>query len=465
MKIEKLHLQNFRCYELCEISFEEDLTVLIAANGIGKTSILDAIAAGFGLFYRGFPGVKTNDISPLDLRIKDGEKQEDICTISLLTKREDEYFFWGRMKRKNSAISKSKTLRFQNRASNALKAQLSNNSAGTTSIRDEHSRIMKAYNEDEKFELPVVVYYGTERAIRADVKRRRGFKKAFTRFDALAGALDATSNFRNAMEWFNAMEDLERREKIERSDPNYKDQNLEAVRQAICDLLPPKHSNPRIEIRPVRFVIDQQLENGTKKTLRLSQLSDGYRIIFAVVMDLARRLVEANPIEKGRHPFDVPSIVMIDEIDLHLHPSWQQQILASLLKAFPHTQFIVTTHSPQVLTTTPARSLRKISITQEGVQISSNYQFLSGSRAEYVLEDVIGVESRPQENEMVIKLTRYKDLVSKNRWDSEKAKELRDELNDWGRGHEEELEKIDVDIRVREFRRSKEKETSNPQKK
>lgn len=456
MKIQKLHLQNFRCYRKNEIEFEPDLTVLIADNGVGKTSILDALAKGFGNLYKGFPGVKTHDLSPLDIRIRESEQQEDMCLLTYLAESDGQHFFWGRVKKKNSAVPKDVQVSMQNVAiEEVLGDDLKDEPSILSPIRDRHIEIMRAFNQGDDFRLPVIVYYGTQRAVRDDVKRRRGFRQSFTRFDALTGALDAESNFRKALEWFNAMEEEERREKVRRQDYAFEDPNLKAVRHAICELLPGRHSNPRVEVRPVRFVIDQQLSGGVKRTLRLSQLSDGYRIVLAMVMDLARRLVEANPINTNRHPFNVPSIALIDEVDLHLHPAWQQDILSSLLRVFPYTQFIVTTHSPQVLSTVPARSLRKISSDQEGIQITANYQFLSGARSDYVLEDILGVEARPQNNDMVKLLNKYREFLEKDQWDTEEALQLRETLNAWGRGFEKELDKIDVDIKVREFRRKK----------
>lgn len=455
MKIQKLHLQNFRCYHENTISFEPDLTVLIADNGTGKTSILDALAKGFGSLYKGFPGVKTSDLSSLDITISKGERQQDHCLLTFLAKSDKHQLFWGRVKRRNSAVSAEALKSMQSAAISELLDSTDFVNGLLSPIRDEHNEIMQAFNEGKDFTLPVIVYYGTDRAVRDDVKRRRGFKKSFSRFDALSGALDAKSNFRQALEWFNAMEDVERREKIQRGDHKYEDQNLKAVKQAICELLPPGHSNPRVELRPVRFVIDQELNNGSLRTLRLSQLSDGYRIVLAMIMDLSRRLVEANPITSGRAPFNVPSIVLIDEVDLHLHPAWQQNILTSLLKVFPFTQFIITTHSPQVLSTVPARSLRKISFDSERVVISSDYEFLSGARADYVLEDILGVKARPQNDEMVVLLNKYRKLVEDNQWDTEEALNIRRKLNDWGRGFESELEKFDVDIKVRKFRLKK----------
>ena len=104
---------------------------------------------------------------------------------------------------------------------------------------------------------------------------------------------------------------------------------------------------PRIETRPLRFVVDQLMPDGSKRELRIEQLSDGYKIAIAMVADIAARMAEANPDKEN--PLTTSGIILIDEVDLHLHPQWQRTILKSLHSIFPNVQFIVTTHSPSVI--------------------------------------------------------------------------------------------------------------------
>jgi predicted ATP-binding protein involved in virulence len=455
MRLKKLYLQNYRCYERCELTLHDDLTVLIAPNGMGKTAILDAIALGFGLLYRGFPSVKSNSITQSDIRIVEQEKLARATAISFFAEHQGRPMFWGRTRKSNAAVDNNtlQKLKIEGR-SIVSEEYLATEPTERLNALILNREILTAFNQEAAFEIPLVVYYGTDRAVRTDVKRRRGFKKSFSRFDALTGALDASAGFRGALEWFNAMEEQERREKIARKDYSYKRPDLEAVRSAICQLLPGQHKNPRIEMRPLRFVIDHK-DGRNVKTLKLTQLSDGYRIVLAMVMDLARRMVEANPQPAGKSPFSAQSIVLIDEIDLHLHPEWQQNILVDLRRVFPNTQFIVTTHSPQVLTTVPPECLRKITFDKKGVKIETGFEFLLGARADHVLEQVLGVSARPESLSEVKDLRRYKELVEANEWNNPEAVALRHRLNDWGRGYEEELEKIDVDIKVRQFRQQK----------
>lgn len=162
--------------------------------------------------------------------------------------------------------------------------------------------------------------------------------------------------------------------------------------QAISRALPAflgKFSNLRIEgdDKP-RLVVDKL---GTK--LDLSQLSDGERGILAVLMDLTRRLSQANP--TLRHPArDGRAVVLIDELDLHMHPRWQREIVSRLTEAFPKCQFIATTHSPAIISEVQPESL--FLLRQDGDDIvPQRCGQAYGLDASYVMEHIMGTAPRP----------------------------------------------------------------------
>lgn len=360
MKLERMHLLNFRCFEDLTIEFHEKLTVIVAENGTGKTALLDAIAIGFGRYLSKLPGVKGQGTKDSDLRVASGDRPESFLRLAWEARtRDGANLVWSGGRRRNTAVSLAK-----------IRSRLAEhgNVAFTQDLRsmDEFALgLVEDEAEGRPFYLPVIAYYGTNRAIREEVQRRRGFRKNFSRFDALEGALDPDSRFRAAFEWFNAMEDEERREQIARKDFDYRLTALQTVRNAIVRMLPPGVSNPRTETRPLRFVVDRLTPDGVTRTLRVGQLSDGYRVVLGLVMDLARRMAQANStmVSGGSqilNPLDLPAIALIDEVDLHLHPNWQQVVLGDLRRTFPATQFIVTTHSPQVLTSVDAACIRTL---------------------------------------------------------------------------------------------------------
>lgn len=120
------------------------------------------------------------------------------------------------------------------------------------------------------------------------------------------------------------------------------------------------YSHIRIEQGELRLNKQSSLGEGVPVTITIDQLSAGERMVFALIADLTKRAIELNPTlftidyDPGIGTYENPlqstyGIVLIDEIDLHLHPKWQRQIIPILLKTFPLVQFVVTTHSPFVL--------------------------------------------------------------------------------------------------------------------
>ena len=133
----------------------------------------------------------------------------------------------------------------------------------------------------------------------------------------------------------------------------------------------------------------------------LEQLSDGYRNLLALVLDFARRLAQAHP--NWPNPLEAPGIMLIDEIDLHLHPTWQQRIVPNLHAIFPNTQLVIATHSPYVVTTVESRC----------VQIAENAKLRPcptpatfGARSSDIVSEVMGLESqRPPNNPIAGKIS------------------------------------------------------------
>jgi predicted ATP-binding protein involved in virulence len=420
MKLERLHLRNFRCFDDLTLDFGKRLTVIIADNGAGKTALLDAIAIGFGRYLTKLPGVAGLAHKSTDLRVASGERSQPFLFLAWEARTHDgEAVVWAAERKRDGAVT-----------SGAIRQQLSEEqqpllSRGMKDLDRFTVNLVQAESDQRPYFLPVIAYYGTNRAIREDVQRRRGFKKSFARFDALTGALSPDSRFRAAFEWFNAMEDAERRERDARRDFDYRLPELEVVRNAIERMLP-GYTNPRTAIRPLRFVIDKTMPDGNVSTLRISQLSDGYRVVLGLTMDLARRMAQANSaplpaslVNEG--PLDLPAIVLIDEVDLHLHPRWQQRIVTDLMQTFTKTQFILTTHSPQVLSTVKRENVRVLGVDVEGKAIAqpplgTTYGEPSGD----VMKSVMLVDPQPpvEERADLLRLTEWVDQGHHDREDA-----------------------------------------------
>ena len=254
----------------------------------------------------------------------------------------------------------------------------------------------------------------------------------FSRLEALEGALTAKTDFRSTFEWFSAKEHevLAALRKQGVGQGGYTStqafRDFSAVYDATGSMIPGAR-NPRIEFRPLRFVVTIQSEDGREEDLSLAELSGGYRIVLALAADLARRMAQGNPhLEK---PLESEAVVLIDEVDLHLHPSWQQRVLGDLMRTFPNTQFIVSTHSPHVLSTVKPECIVRLDRQDGSIVAGSATSATFGAEAGHVLETEMGVNERPK-NEFSEKLEAYFKLIDHDEHDSEPARELRRRLEE-----------------------------------
>jgi len=429
MKIKTLRLQNFRRFDDFELEFDSQLTVLVARNGAGKSSILDGVAISLGQFLTRLPKVSGLSFKETDFQVDAEGRKPAFMRISCLS---ENGITWDRTEKRDQT---------QKTASQIPAA------SGIKPLTDYVDGFIDAFNDGQPFELPIFAYYGTGRGVFEVPQRKRGFSKVFTRFDALQGALESRTNFRGFVEYFYALEDIESRKQKEARSFELEIPELVAIRRAVATMLP-QFSNPR-GAEPAGIKLDWKQDDGSSKTLRVEQLSDGYRTTLAMVMDIAARMAEANP--DMPDPLLTQGVVMIDEVDLHLHPGWQQTILLDLMRTFPNIQFIVSTHSAQVVSSAKPESLRVIDWQGEQPEIIPVH-FSEGAEAQQVLLDVLGVGSaRVEALDIVQKLKRYQQLVSDNNWDSSEAKKLRNELDKWGSEYEPELTRLDMDIRIKEW--------------
>jgi predicted ATP-binding protein involved in virulence len=431
MKLKLLMLQNFRCFEEFRVQFHPLLTVFVSENGGGKTTILEAINISCSRLATKLIRRDGKSITNNDFHIKN-HKPSSVVAIALSIEYQNKNYSLFTLKGGGNSGKKKMYLNIN------IDETLSD------SFNLVIDKIIKLESENLKYQLPLIRYYGTNRVFLEEVARRTDFRKQFTRFEAFEGAFGAVSNFRAIYERFDYFERLEHEGQRERKDFDYELRELQVVREAVRSMLP-GFENPRTELKPLQFVIDQKLKNGEIQKLRLSQLSDGFRTMLALTIDLALRMSQANPFsETGLNPLHQEAIIIIDEIDLHLHPIWQQRILGDLRRTFPQTQFIVSTHSPQVLTTVPAESIRIID--DNKVYTPSGTE---GAESNRILKRIFQVDPRPQNNSATKELVEYLRLVHEDKWDDPRAKKLRKILNKRYNGEEPALYEADLYIENR----------------
>lgn len=323
MQIDKITIDNFRAKQHLSLKLGTRLTLLVGENGSGKTTVLDAIAIGLGAILSHLPKVTGITLKEHDIK-QDNDHKAPYTRIKLSSFNGVE---WDRTLRRDKS---RKTL---DQIPTAI---------GLTQLkRHIDDQVINPANEGIDYRLPVYSYYGVGRALLNVPLRRRGFPKAHQRFEALDNAMNATSRFKSAFVWYYNKENEEQRKQKELKSFEYKLPELEAVRKTIETVFP-ELTEPHVMLNPLRFAVKM---NGT--TLDIMQLSDGYKTLLSLIIDLASRMALANP--QMTNPLESEATVLIDEVDLHLHPQWQRRVVSDLLRVFPKAQFVLTTHSPYII--------------------------------------------------------------------------------------------------------------------
>ena len=329
MRLDKISITNMRLIgkDAVEVKVnpEKNVLILLGDNGFGKTTVLDAIATAMAPFPAQFPGISDFQLTDMDVHINRLGIRSDYLSVEAEFSDDGVTMSSKRYRKGRESAPKAN---YDQLKLAALKKKVS--------IVDGMSGV----------ELPIFAYYGTGRGKFHVPERRRGLQQVFERWDCYNSAINPETDFKRFFGWFDLMEDQERRDREERRDFDYKSPVLETVRTAL-DRTVKNYVNPRIRTKPLRFAMDRVDADGSRHELRIEQLSEGYKIIIAMVADLAARAAEANP--DMDNPLEATGIVLIDEVDLHLHPRWQREILIQLTEVFPNMQFIVTTHSPVIV--------------------------------------------------------------------------------------------------------------------
>lgn len=404
MKIDHLVLCNFRKYEKFKLSFNAQFNILIGDNGAGKTTILDALAILLNTYFQG-SGIPTGGgtIRKDDARFVEIKKNGQVF-------REQLPDVWL----KAVAQVNGKPLEWQRD-----KGDRGGKAKSFVSLGEEARKRIKS---GEQQELPLMLYYGAGRMW--NVHRNIQTEKPDSQLDAYRYCLDPKSD-QNAFEkWFKklAFSELQKKQTIPA---------MRAVKEAVLCCTPGAsdfyHDTDE----------DQILIHLDKEGLMpFNYLSDGFRNMVAMVADIAHRTSRLNPHFAGDAPKQTQGVVLIDEIDLHLHPKWQRRVVTDLKKAFPGLQFIATTHSPFILQSlAPGQVIdlgRSVSADQLGnlppdaAAPGPEHRFANRS-IEDIVEDIMGVpvpQRSERYQEMYAAAQEYYRILqeSKNGNESEKEK-------------------------------------------
>lgn len=345
MMLKEIRLVNFRGIADITLPFTRTTTAILGVNGVGKSAVLDALAIALSNMTERIAGqaAKARNISPDDIK-NDAAYSRIQVTADLGIHASTSQVAADGNGSGEPAQQPVHTLTTwaiaRNRAAAEHPAERSSDLDQLNAhTRLFNSRMLLAETNNQPTHLPLAVYYDVHRAV-LDVPLRVKEKLKNTPREAYHDALGhGGTDFRGFFAWFRDREDAEN-ERI-RDEADYVDRDLQAVRAAVEGFT--QFTDLRIRRKPsLRMTVKK---NETE--LNVLQLSDGEKCLLALVGDLARRLSLLNTDKDN--PLHGEGVVLIDEIDLHLHPKWQRSVVASLERTFPNCQFIITTHSPQVV--------------------------------------------------------------------------------------------------------------------
>ncbi|HQQ70072.1 MAG TPA: AAA family ATPase [Alicycliphilus sp.] len=376
MKLSQLTLHNYRRFEDFAIDFHPELTVIAARNGQGKTTVLEAIAAALGPFVGAFDFGRTEHIRRTDARygvVGQGLESEQNYPVIIDAALSEPAIRWLRSLQSAKGRTTVKEAAPLAQWGKTLQEQL-RHSADTA--------------------LPVVRYYSSKRLW---VSHKNLATKAILKESRSAGyedCLSSLSSFVQLQEW---MKKATLAVQQQRSIPGYEQSHLQPRLQGIADAVDTVMACEDWSHFHYSLVFDElAMVHPDHGALPISLLSDGVRAMISLVADLALRCVRLNGYLKEKAPQESLGIVLIDEVDLHLHPAWQQQVLHSLRRAFPRLQFIVSSHSPQVLSTVGRENIRVVfKDGQDRWQAQKPDQEVLGLESAVALNDVMGVNPIP----------------------------------------------------------------------
>ena len=420
MKLNHITLHNFRKFPALKTDFHPELTVLVANNGQGKTSLLDALATNLSSFVGAFDGGTTYGFKHSDIR-KTFDESTISTSLQLPLSVTSEFSVNGAT---ITALRELKT---------ATGRTTNKNSAAWTAYG---KTLMDKMREADHAQttLPVIAYYGTSRLWS---EHRDMAHKAVIRTPRSAGyedCLSGKSNYKQLRHW---MISISQEAAQSRNDPDpfikkraaLYDTFLQGISQTVDQLLNPTgYSNLRYQSGETLEIRD----DAAQIYLPVDSLSDGIRAVVTLAADIAFRCIKLNPQMNKDAPQQTEGIVLIDEVDMHLHPKWQQTILTQLRTAFPKIQFIVTTHSPQVLSTVAAENIRLIEQDENGDYRITTPDFSPlAHESGTALAQIMDTQREPplpiQDD-----IRRYEQLVRDGKEKSTEAQNLRQQMEQAG---------------------------------
>ena len=379
MKVKELNLRNFRGFSDRIFKFHDRLTLIVGENGSGKTSLLEGLGVALGGWLCGFGALESQDRRNL---VK-ADRRAIVAKVN------------NALLEQIPVEVKCKAV-LQNRDTIEWSRNLTSLKGRTTTGGLYHVRkISEEYNDkiysgnDEDIILPFIAYYSTARLWNEPIHRERKAERDKIRIDGYKKAISFSNSIKDAMDYVDRLAYL-----------SFKNENALAnftvIRSAIKESLTSVVAVADVfyDMKLAEFCV----ETDTGEIKPYSLFSDGYRSVMSLIIDICRRIMMLNPQLGEAAVRETGGVVLIDEIDLHLHPRWQQKVLGDLLRIFPKLQFIMTTHAPSVIQSVMSENLMIL----DGDEAYYPSGGVYGRDVNSILEDIMGAKVRPDDIQMKI---------------------------------------------------------------
>lgn len=360
MKIAYLKIENFKSIRHFEFQPSRSVNVFAGINGAGKSSVLTAIRILLSWLTARLKSSKGRGIN---LNENDIHVDADYCFLKMEL---DNGVAWQLYKQRST-----------NRSKSDRKTELDLLMCFVNDKIEEYAA------SPQNTDFTLIDAYSVNRVVdQIPIRVRK--KHMLGALDAMSTSLENSVNFHSFFLWFREREDIENENYRIKGDLQL-DRQLEAVRNAVKVVFP-EYGDLHVTRNPMDFVISKG-----EHVFSFSQLSDGEKSYIALVADIARKLAMTHPALEN--PISADGIIIIDEIDLHLHPTWQCEVLQKLRVAFPSCQFFLSTHSPYVISNISNMTDGDKLFSMQGGEAVLVGKNVYGQRAEQVLLDVFGMKT------------------------------------------------------------------------